>query len=238
MRKQFPTRQHRTAAAWAGALTLALTLSWGTSALAQSAEDEDLPLDTKILRQFLKDLGLRRDGEPAVEYRERAPLVVPPSRALPPPRSEGAVANNPAWPKDPDVTQRKVEAARKKAVARSASEAMIEDGRPLKPSELEKGRVAAGGASTTRAPTPEESARPMRPSELGASKGIFSGMFSSFKSDKGETAEFSAEPTRESLTAPPPGYQTPSSSHPYGLGPKTDKPTAAKIEDRATGPGR
>ena len=232
MRKQFPTRQHRTAAAWAGALSLALTLSWGTGAWAQSAEDEDVPADTRILRQFLKDLGLRRDGEPGIEYRERAPLVVPPSRALPQPRSEAAVTNNPAWPKDHDVTQRKVEAARKKAVARSASEAMIEEGRPLRPSELAKGRVSAEEVTTKRAPTVEESARPMRPSELGA-KSFFSGVFSSFK-DKGEVAEFTGEPTRENLTAPPPGYQTPSPSQPYGLAPKADKPTAAKVEDRAT----
>ena len=75
----------------------------GTSAFAQSAaEDEDVPLDTKLMRQFLKDLGLRRDGE-GIEYRERAPLVVPPSRNLPPPQSEAAVTANPAWPKDPDV---------------------------------------------------------------------------------------------------------------------------------------
>src|SRR5262245_12354961 len=160
MRKQVPTRQHRTAAAWAGALSLALTLGWGSGAFAQNAEEEDVPADTRILRQFMKDLGLQREGDNQIEYRERAPLVVPPSRTLPPPRSEGAVAHtNPAWPKDPDVAARRVEAAKKKAVARSAAEAMIEEGRPLRPSELEKGRVPAGQVSTTRAPTPEESAR-------------------------------------------------------------------------------
>src|SRR5262245_8552232 len=237
MRKQVPTRQRRTAAAWAGALTLALTLSWGSGALAQSAEEEDLPADTRIMRQFLKDLGLQRDGEQQIEYRERAPLVVPPSRTLPPPRSEGSVANNPAWPKDPDVAQRKVEAARKKAVARSAAEAMIEEGRPLRPDELEKGRIPAGSTPTARPATPEESARPMSPSQLG-SKSFFSDMFSSFSKDKGEVAEFTREPSRESLTAPPPGYQTPSASQPYGLGPKNEKSAPAKVEDRATSYGR
>ncbi|MFL6797601.1 MAG: hypothetical protein ACJ8F3_09350 [Xanthobacteraceae bacterium] len=213
-------------------MALALMLNWQSGALAQSAEDEELPADTRIMRQFLKDLGLQRD-EPDVDFRERAPLVVPPTRTLPPPRSEGSVANNPAWPKDPDVAKRKVEAARSKAVAKSAAEAMINEGRPLSPSELEKGRVATGSVSTTRPQTPEESARPMTPEQLGTKKNIFSGMFSTFV-EKDESAEFTGEPKRDSLTAPPPGYQTPSPSQPYGISPKKEQPKAANIEDRAT----
>ena len=37
---------------------------------------------------------------------------------------------------------------------------------------------------------------------------------------KAETAPFKGEPTRESLTQPPSGYQTPSSNYAYGTGPK------------------
>ena len=115
MRHRNPNGRRRIAAAAAVALAVALaTVAGGTSAFAQSAaEDEDVPLDTKLMRQFLKDLGLRRDGE-GIDYRERAPLVVPPSRNLPPPQSEASVTANPAWPKDPDAQQRKVEAAKKK----------------------------------------------------------------------------------------------------------------------------
>ena len=70
-----------------------------------------LPLDTKLFRQLMKDLGLRRRDGSGIEYRERSPLVVPPSRNLPQPRSETAATENPAWPNDPDVKQRKLEAA-------------------------------------------------------------------------------------------------------------------------------
>jgi hypothetical protein len=236
MRTRFPTRQ-RTAAAYAGALTLALTLSCSTGAFAQSAdEDEDVPADTRIIRQILKDFGLRRDGEPGIEYRERAPLVVPPSRTLPPPRSVDPVATNPAWPKDPDVAQRRVEAARKKAIAKTAAQSEIDDARPLRPSELDRGRVPPGTVTTATPTSPEESARPSRPSEL-RSKSIFSGMFSSF-SDKGEASEFTAEPPRTDLTAPPPGYQTPSPTQPYGVGPSKERAAGPKLEDRATGYSR
>ena len=111
-------------------------------AFAQSAaeDEEDVPLDTKLMRQFLKDSGPARDGE-GIDYRERAPLVVPPSRNLPPPQSEAAVTANPAWPNDPDAKQRKVEAAKKKQPNQTAAETMEAEGRPLSRSELDRGKV-------------------------------------------------------------------------------------------------
>ena len=44
-----------------------------------------------------------------------------------------------------------------------------------------------------------------------------SGMFGGSKT---ETAPFKGEPTRDSLTQPPTGYQTPSPNFAYGTGPK------------------
>src|SRR6266496_161416 len=100
MPNQDSTRQRCGAAAAALALALAMSavglsaVGWSTHALAQNADDEEnVPLDTKILRQFMKDWGLRRDGESdvGIDYRERAPLVVPPSRNLPRPQNEATV---------------------------------------------------------------------------------------------------------------------------------------------------
>jgi hypothetical protein len=111
---------------------------------------------------------------------------------------------------------------------------MEAEGRPLSRSELDRGKVAAGaGASAGSPQNPDESARALRPSELG-SKSFFSDIFSSF-SDKGETGTFTGEPARENLTAPPAGYQTPSPAQPYGLAPKNVKAKAATVEDRAEG---
>ena len=234
MRDGFPKGQRRGAAGLAGLLTVALALACGTGSVL--AEEEDVPLDTKIIRQFLKDLGLQRNGDGVIEYRERAPLVVPPSRDLPQPQSAATVTNNPAWPNDPDVRQRKLDAAAKKKPGRTASEAMEADARPLSRAELDKGKIARE-TNTAPARSPEEGARPMRPNELG-SKSIFSNMFSSFGGDKTEVGTFTGEPVRENLTAPPPGYQTPSPEHPYGLGPANAKPKAARPEDRLLGATR
>jgi hypothetical protein len=223
--------QRRIAATAAVALAAALAL--GTSgAFAQNAQDEEeVPLDTKLFRQLMKDLGMRRDGE-SIDYRERAPLVVPPSRDLPPPQSEAPVTANPAWPKDPDIAQRKAETSKKKQPYRTAAEAMEAEGRPLSRAEMDKGKVAAG-TPTSASETPEQAGRAMKPSELGA-KSFFSDIFSSF-SDKGETGTFTGEPVRENLTAPPAGYQTPSPSQPYGLAPKGQKAKAVTVEERAVG---
>jgi hypothetical protein len=232
MRNRVPKGRRRGAAALAGALAVALLIGSGAGVWAAD-DDEEVPWDTKIMRRFLKDLGLQRDGE-QIEYRERAPLVVPPSRALPPPRDAGAVTtSNPAWPNDPDVKARKAAVTNKKKLNRTAAEAMEAEGRPLSRSELEVGRVPPG-TDNRKPQSPEESARPMRPSELG-SKGIFSDLFSTFRSDKTEVGTFTGEPVRESLTAPPPGYQTPSPNQPYGVGPQVERHQPAKPEDRLTG---
>jgi hypothetical protein len=227
MRHRDRKGQRRAAAMAAVALAAAMAL--GTSGAFAADNEEEIPLDTKLFRQLMKDLGLRRDGE-GIDYRERAPLVVPPSRNLPPPQSEAPVSANPAWPKDPDVTQRKAAAAKKKEPSRTAAETMEAEGRPLSREELDKGKTTGpvGGSAS-----PEEAGRAMKPSELGG-KSFFKDIFSSFSSEA-ETGTFTGEPARENLTAPPAGYQTPSPDQPYGVGPKNQKAKAMTVEDRAQG---
>src|SRR5215510_7761065 len=74
------------------------------------AADNDPSWDEKMMRGIMDGLGLKRDGEAGINYQERAPLVIPSSRDLAPPEQTDA-ANNPAWPKDPDVERRKAERA-------------------------------------------------------------------------------------------------------------------------------
>jgi hypothetical protein len=231
MRDRTPKRLRRLAAA--AAITLALALALGAGARAEDDDEENVPLDTKLWRQFMKDLGLQRDGQAMIDYRERAPLVVPPSRNLPPPRSEDEVtAKTTAWPKDPDVKRRKDQAAAEKARLKGTN-SVEEQMRALRPDELDKPGAAKGSAAKGAGKTAEESSRPMMPSELGTNtKKIFGSIMSSFGAAQPEAEPFTGEPTRDSMTAPPAGYQTPSPNYPYGIGVQDKRGKASTLEDR------
>ena len=102
------------------------------------AADDDVPVDQKFLRGIMEGLGFKRDGEATINYQERAPLVLPPSRDLPPPeKSDAITANNPAWPKDPDVARRKAEAAAERD--RNVSDEREREQNPLRPEQLAPG---------------------------------------------------------------------------------------------------
>ncbi len=196
------------------------------SGLPARAADDDTPIDSKIIRSVLGGLGLRQDGE-AINYGERAPLVIPPSRALPPPeKSDAAVAKNPDWPKDPDVQRRKQETAQTRNVNVGPGDTFLMESRPLRPNEMTPGpkprtmRRSDDGNRTS----PNEPGSVLPPSQLGTKGNFFSNIFAK---DKPAISSFTGEPPRTALTEPPPGYQTPSPEQPYGAGKSTtvSKPT-------------
>ena len=90
--------------------------------------------------------------------------------------------------------------------------------RPLTPAEMKVGKTASAKTKSTDPIQPGVTNNPMlSPSQLGFKGGLF-GMFKG--GDASESKQFTSEPTRESLTEPPPGYQTPSPNYAYGTGPK------------------
>ena len=177
-------------------------------------DDDDKTFEEKIIEGIMKGIGGTNMENQGIDYRERSPLVVPPKLDLPPPASTSAEVTAPNWPKDPDAARRKAAiAARKKA-----NKDPVEAARILTPSELEKGKTAAPARTSEDPIQPGNSATNpiLSPSQLGYNGGLM-GMFGG---SKVETAPFKGEPTRESLTQPPPGYQTPSPNFAYGTGPK------------------
>lgn len=184
------------------------------------AADDDVPVDQKFLRGIMEGLGFKRDGEATINYQERAPLVLPPSRDLPPPEKGDAItANNPAWPKDPDVARRKAEIAAERD--RNVSDEREREQNQLRPDQLTPGARSQAKKKQARKDDGYEApasdfGNQLLPSQLGASSSsVFKSMFGG---QKEETAKFTGEPPRASLTDPPPGYQTPSPDQPYGLG--------------------
>ncbi|MEZ5891080.1 MAG: hypothetical protein R3D52_13050 [Xanthobacteraceae bacterium] len=195
------------------------------------AEDDDEMLDVKFFRSVLRNLGLKRGDGAGIDYRERSPLVVPPSTDLPVPENPALVERNPEWPVDPDVARHRQAATRKKRTAN-----WEEEGRALTPAELNKG-VPRGGPAPGIAKSAEESMRQLPPSELGF-KG-FDNMRELFGfGHKTETRTFESEPRRTDLTQPPPGYLTPSTDQPYGLGKDTTVTKPENPMDHAVGSDR
>ena len=147
MTRQSTLRPTLTAAALSLTLAAAMMVA---SAPARAAED-DTPSDSKIIRGVLESIGLKKDGE-AINYQERAPLVIPPSKTLPPPQNaDAAIANNPAWPKDPDVQRSKAEkAAALRDRYKSADEKIRDENRVLRPGELTPGKSSGGTAPAFR----------------------------------------------------------------------------------------
>jgi hypothetical protein len=200
-------------------LVLATVLLAGS--LPARAGDDDVPLDSKILRGVLEAVGLRKDGDAAIDYTERAPLVIPPNSTLPPPEKPDAmIANNPAWPKDPDVLRAKQDAKRARASFKSAGEQQLFEERRQSEAELtpgaKKGRPTTSGRSNAGSQGADSYGygEIMSPSQLGYKGGLFSNMFGNKDRD---VAQFTGERPRTALTEPPPGYQTPSPDQPYGL---------------------
>ena len=198
-------------AATCGLLGGILMVACGVTGAAAQEEDT---FDQKIMRNVLGAFGVR-SGSDEIEYRERSPLVVPPSANLPAPQADQATkAAN--WPNDPSVKRRKQEAEKRRSGGSVYNE--YEDARALRPDELEIGRVAAGRGGVARAPTDaEKDGKPMKPSELGYTGGVFGSLFGQGKES---APTFTGEPPRSSLTEPPTGYQTPSPSQPYRAGGK------------------
>lgn len=174
------------------------------------ARAQDSDTSGVFMKDMLGKLGIIEGEAPQIDYRERAPLVLPPSGALPPPRTGTASAeSHPNWPKDPDV------AARKQAI--DAANAPVphnrdkEASRVLSNDEIRSGRRAGGGGAHT--PSNDGcygdacSARPVNPRQLKVEP-----------ERREPPVAYGQEPARSSLTQPPAGYRTPASNAPLPKG--------------------
>jgi hypothetical protein len=180
---------------------------------AQAGDDgsADDWIDTKIVKGILNGIGLKNTVEPGINYHERSPLVVPPTRDLPPPQA-AAPPPDAAWPKDRDMTPRKV-VTRKKNI-KQGSDAETEDMRQLRPDELRGPKPPKRTADAGPQSDPDGKSQQLSPSQLGF-QGFNLNPTKWF--DRGpEVVEFKEEPSRGTLTDPPVGLRTPSPKYTYG----------------------
>lgn len=201
-------------------------------AFAQEDEDDgtaEMTFEQKLIHQLMLGLGAS-NGNNGIKYRERSPLVLPPTMTLPPPQPSSRNAAPANWPRDPDEAERK-------ALAAAPRQSYEEASRPLLPNELAKGRTTKRRTVNVNPQPGQDSDRALLPNELGYRGGLFGSILTP---QKEETAVFAGEPERTTLTEPPPGYQTPSPDYAYGVGTnyKKNQPSDNRDPGRPLLPGQ
>ena len=117
----------------------------GGSGARRAPADDDVPIDTKIVRGILEGLGLKQRRRSRIDYQERPPLVIPPSRDLPPPEeTDAALPTIRPGRRIPDVARAR---ARSRARSRNRNvQAEVEkEQNPLRPDELDARREVRRG---------------------------------------------------------------------------------------------
>ena len=200
------------------AVALAGLLAGADLSTARAADDGSA--DDTFLGKFMQKLGLKAppDRTADINYSERPPLVVPPTRDLPPPAAGLPVAAD--WPNDSamkthkHVRSKAPPAAPAPPPAQTATATAAPAAGSTPPGQNGQPAPAGETTGTVRVPNP-----PAQPTSWWNPKSWF---------NREEYATFTAEPSREDLTDPPAGYRTPSPDQPYGVGPerktKTDQP--------------
>ncbi|MBX9759026.1 MAG: hypothetical protein K2Y29_09645 [Beijerinckiaceae bacterium] len=133
------------------------------------------------------------EAKPQIEYRERAPLVLPPNMQQLPPPGSGVAARNPAWPQDFDIQRQNKQAAR--------------DRRPRDTDALDRTPMPVGATPVVGPGNPNLSdcgedslARLCNPEQFWKT------MRTTRTTDTQQVA-VGQEPTRRSLTDPPTGFR-------------------------------
>jgi hypothetical protein len=233
--KLMPAHRPTSYACARAALGLAVAACLLAVSIPARAGDDDVPIDTRILRSIMSGLGLKGPDDKGINYQERPPLVIPPEDTLPPPQKADAVLNNPAWPKDPDVERAKRERQENKQYsAGSGSESFDTASRPLMPDQLAPNaknmpRTVTRDSDTITPDTTDNGYSLLTPAQLGDKSSLWDKIFHT--DSGGDTVKFTGEPARTSLTEPPSGYQTPSPDQPYGnVTQAAPKPTDYYVE--------
>jgi hypothetical protein len=209
-----------------GVALAALAVCAGTD--TARAGSDTMGSTTSFYDEVLQTIGL--ESGPAPDYSERSPLVVPPTRDLPPPMADRALAV-PGWPKDPDIAAKA--RAKAKDKPKPHPDYVLESERPLRPDELSLPGAPGGGGSSGIGRPVDPDGESTSPAVTDPGKpSLFS--FDFLNPNRSEYATFTGEPTRTSLTDPPPGYLTPSPDQPYGVGPEQRKYKVPTVGDRET----
>jgi hypothetical protein len=213
-----------------------LSLSLGlavTAGSARAADNDGRTFSEKVSDGFYGMIrGTNMDNR-GIDYRERSPLVVPPTLDLPPPsNASGDTQQMANWPKDPDEHQRKAVIAAKKKNAPPVARVMVStagaavQAQPINIAPPVAPQDAPVPGTTRPAYASDRNGTALidpvydKPGDLftggAADLADTIGMGNLFGGKKTAPVDPGTEPARQALTQPPIGYQTPSPNYAYG----------------------
>ena len=177
------------------AASLVVAAGLATGARAQEGE---------LFKNLLGGMGIIPQDKGPIEYRERAPLVLPPRMDLREPAVSGSLqASNPQWPNDPDVAARKRQTAEERTpITQTDRYRMNNKNTRLTVDEIRSGRQA--GANITTAPQPRRDNAWIHPDVLRAQH----------EQQRSSAPVAGDEATRRSLTDPPSAYRKSATGQP------------------------
>jgi hypothetical protein len=180
-----------------------------------------------LFKNLVEGMGLFGTDKADIEYKQRAPLVVPPSSTLPKPQEAGA-NRSAAWPDDPDVARRKAERDSSNILFQS-TESYRANTRPLlSQEELRRGRVTGrGNGPDGVAEDHNNYNNQIAPIRVGREMAA--------RQSQTDTAnlQYGTEPARRYLHEPPTGYRRPAGTAALGpgaSGPREDKQAVGQRE--------
>ena len=150
------------------------------------------------LGEIIDGIGFGKDKDP-IEYRERAPLVVPPSFNLRPPEEKSPSARTTNWPNDPDVAKKR---AKDEDDRRPRAASNEKGGSRLSVEELRAGRVAGAGIPVNGQSDPN------KPDSRGwLNPDVVRSQGQAFRGAQEPELKPGEEPKRRYLTDPPKGIR-------------------------------
>jgi hypothetical protein len=182
-----------------------ITACLASAAIAASATLVAAPafaaddMGSNPITELFDAFGMGDREKPEIEYKERAPLVPPPSTAaLPAPQAKGAIGRDSGmWPNDPDEERRAQKRAAANRLPTETNSYRMDRSPRLDPDEIGDRRVRGANvpdrASGTRG---DNEITRMERSDL-----------ESQRLNRGPQPVAGSEPTRGRLTDPPPGYR-------------------------------
>jgi hypothetical protein len=150
------------------------------------------------LGEIIDGIGFGKEKDP-IEYKERAPLVVPPSFNLRPPEEKSAASRIGNWPNDPDIAKKK---AKDEDDRRPRSASSEKGGPKLSADELQAGRISGNSAPVNG------QFDPTRPDSRGwLSPDVIRSQGQTFRGNQEPDLKPGEEPKRKYLTDPPKGIR-------------------------------